>query len=92
MDYGHIRTKEMKEWLVDKTCARCGDTQELTIDHIIPVGMLLNSFGAKKEETYDYDNFQALCRRCNTAKGGWMDVSNPKTKPLLIKYANKYCR
>lgn len=41
-------------------CVRCGSTDNLTIDHIIPWS--LN--GPDKEE-----NLQTLCGSCNTAKG-----------------------
>jgi len=52
----------------------------------------MQNLGATVEETFDWDNFQALCRKCNTLKSGRFDLSNEKTKPLLIKYINKYCK
>ena len=41
-------------------CALCGSTDELTIDHIIPVA----AEGPESEE-----NYQVLCRPCNSSKG-----------------------
>ena len=41
-------------------CKYCGSTQNLEIDHIIPI-----SKGGKSE----YNNLQTLCHRCNVNKG-----------------------
>lgn len=41
-------------------CRRCGTTDDLTIDHIMPV-----SRGGTNERS----NLQTLCRRCNCSKG-----------------------
>ncbi len=41
-------------------CVRCGSTNDITIDHIVPV-----SFGGKSE----LQNLQLLCRRCHGTKG-----------------------
>lgn len=43
-----------------KVCARCGATDDLTIDHIIPIIK-----GGSDEVT----NLQVLCRKCNSSKG-----------------------
>lgn len=91
MKYSKQQTDEMKKYLENHNCAMCGSEKDLTIDHIIPISFLFQQFGATKEETYDFDNFQSLCRRCNTLKAGRFELSNPKTKHLIIKYANKYC-
>jgi|GEM_PF-4337767 len=41
-------------------CSICGSTEQLEVDHIIPIS---------KGGTSNVDNLQALCRRCNIAKG-----------------------
>lgn len=44
----------------DGRCVACGDTQNLTVDHIVPVGR------AGSDELH---NLQALCFDCNQLKG-----------------------
>lgn len=41
-------------------CARCGTNCDMTIDHVLP-----RAWGGLDAP----DNFQWLCRRCNSAKG-----------------------
>lgn len=41
-------------------CVRCGATDDLSLDHIVPV-----SRGGKN----DYENLQTMCRPCNVRKG-----------------------
>ena len=40
-------------------CLCCGATEDLTIDHIVPI---------KDDGINDEDNFQTLCNRCNKLK------------------------
>jgi hypothetical protein len=48
-------------WLRDGgRCVECGSTQDIEIDHIIPL-----SQGGKP---HDPDNQQLLCKKCNLAK------------------------
>jgi 5-methylcytosine-specific restriction endonuclease McrA len=91
MKYSKTQRAEMETYMDRHNCKRCMSHTDLTIDHIIPVSFLLTQLGATVNETYDWDNFQVLCRPCNTLKAGRFDLSNPKTKELLIKYTNKYC-
>lgn len=46
-----------------RACCYCGSTEELTIDHIIPV-----AWGGTNED----ENLQTLCHDCNNAKGNRM--------------------
>ena len=51
-----------KVWERDSfTCRRCGSRRHLSIDHIIP---------RSKGGTNELANYQTLCKRCNSAKGG----------------------
>lgn len=92
MKYDKQKTKQIEDYLDRHNCVRCNSHKDLTIDHIIPVSFLTTQLGATVEETFDWDNFQSMCRKCNTLKAGRFDLSNEKTKPLLIKYAEKYCK
>lgn len=46
-------------------CRHCGDYRDLTVDHIIP---------ESKGGAHELENFQTLCRMCNSKKG----VKNPQ--------------
>ena len=76
-------------------CEWCNDTENLTVDHIVPVHIL------KEFEIDDYvasyemeENFRILCRHCNKFKGGHLDLKNPATylvfDTLLKKCRNKH--
>lgn len=67
-------------------CEYCGKEKEvLTVDHIIPqsIVILIDPWAVLEDE----ENFALVCERCNKYKGGRIDALNPKTKPLLFKYA-----
>lgn len=44
----------------NSTCVACGSTEDLHVDHIIPLS---------RGGTNDLDNLQMLCSRCNLSKG-----------------------
>jgi 5-methylcytosine-specific restriction endonuclease McrA len=54
---------QRKEWMADK-CLWCGSTDDLTLDHIIPV-----MDGGLPEQT----NAQTLCHPCNLWKSNFVD-------------------
>jgi 5-methylcytosine-specific restriction endonuclease McrA len=59
-----IATHQVRSAVFHKSkfkCAHCGTRENLSVDHIIPV---LHGGGDELE------NLQALCRRCNSSKGG----------------------
>lgn len=71
-------------------CEKCKRTDNLTVDHIIPI-TFIQQLGIPKEEHYnDEENFQFLCRWCNGMKANQLDHLNPKTIPLLKKYIAWY--
>lgn len=79
---------KLYEWqnrVGQRTCAKCGIQKECNVDHIIPVH-LLEQLGLDRERYEDEKNFQYLCFACNRFKASKLDLTNPKTMPLLKKY------
>lgn len=61
---GYTRAWEKRAAQVKRqhpTCAKCGATEDLTVDHIVS-----KARGGSDEP----DNLRTLCRRHNSAKGG----------------------
>ena len=84
----HTKLHEWQKRRDTAKCEKCGTTENITIDHIIPVVILeplyLDSPLTKYDFIYnDEENFQFLCQYCNKLKGTRLDVRNPKTIPLL---------
>lgn len=69
-------------------CERCGRTEWLTYDHLVPRELLMQ-LGVEVETEYDPENSQCLCRVCNQYKSHRLDFTNPKTKQVLLKYLNR---
>lgn len=60
-------------------CCRCGTTENLTTDHIVP-----KSIGGK-----DYlINLQTMCKECNELKG--MDIKVYNNRQKTIKYIERF--
>lgn len=70
-----------------QACPKCGRIEEMTVEHIIPVRLMLE-LGLDEEAKNDEENFELLCYRCNRFKGGRIELAHPKTKELLQKYIN----
>lgn len=80
----HTKLWEWQRRLTEKQaeCRRCRRTAHLTVDHVIPVATLVDL--NLQDEVYEWEeNFDVLCKSCNAMKGGHLDLSNPKTMPLL---------
>lgn len=72
------------------SCADCGDNRTLSVDHIIPVDLLLQFCIDKNYGLYEMEeNFQILCRYCNSKKSNRIDVKNKKTYLILEKIINQ---
>ena len=59
----YIRT--FKKFLINvygEKCMRCGSESKIELDHIKPVSKYPNL-------KYIHDNFQLLCKKCNSSKG-----------------------
>src|SRR3990167_10178540 len=65
-------------------CVKCGRTDALTLDHIVPSFLLL-CFGIDVKREIIPDNYQILCKSCNHFKSGRLDFSTPKTKEVLLR-------
>lgn len=62
-----VITEEVRNRVFERDryrCVRCGNDKDLSIDHIIP----FSKGGLTKEE-----NFQTLCKSCNSRKGNLWD-------------------
>jgi len=70
-------------WRSGGKCEKCGNTNDLTVDHIIPLAWL-KSFAISKEGSYeDLDLLQMLCKYCNASKADIVDWTNPRSKKIL---------
>lgn len=79
--------KNTKQKLITKGhCTRCGSTENLTADHIIPLAVLK----AMGIPCTDSRNLQRLCYDCNQTKGSQLDPKNPKTRQLMLYYLDRW--
>lgn len=67
-------------------CARCGVRAKLTNDHIIPLA-ILKAMGMSNNENF---NIQRLCVKCNSHKASQLDPKNPRTRPLMLYYLDRW--
>ena len=70
-----------------KKCEKCGREEFLTLDHIVPIS-ILEQLGFNELQDND-ENWQVLCRPCNSYKANRLDFTNYKTKEVLLKYISK---
>ena len=89
----HELVRKEREWIAEEVvnggvCVRCGrkgsEIVSLTLDHIIPDD-IVRQFGIDPKQTWNPDNVQLYCRICNQYKANKLDLSNPKTKSLLLE-------
>lgn len=77
----------MKKIPEHSLCAKCGTTENLTWDHIIPK-IILKTLCVS--QTNERQNLQILCQACNTKKGHALEPKNPRTMYLLRTYISRY--
>lgn len=70
------------------SCPKCGRTDKLTLDHIVPQ-YILACFGIDSEHDLIEDNFTILCKPCNMFKSNRLDFSIPETKKILLRLLEK---
>lgn len=72
-----------------KLCAKCGSTDNITRDHIIPrwIMVRIHMFGIKAALPEGWSNFQDLCESCNLIKGGKVDWENPIVREYMRQIA-----
>lgn len=58
-----------------KSCVKCGATDNLTKDHIIPKWIYKRSHFFHFGKNLGRENIQLLCQSCNLKKGGMIDCS-----------------
>lgn len=88
------KATRLGEW--QKKCStsevrcKCGESRNITVDHVVPVH-ILECLGLDKTEIiYNMEeNFEFLCRYCNQMKSGRIDPKNPKTYLVLEKVLNE---
>lgn len=76
----HTISKEFRRQILERdsyTCQHCGATEDLTIDHIVPV--------VKGGQTVK-DNLRVLCQMCNSRKGTRESVE--VTKLIYLNNSN----
>lgn len=71
-------------------CAKCGSTENLTVDHIISKAFLA-TLGLRHIANID-GNIQVLCFDCNSVKGSLILPDSPKTSGLLEYYVESWHR
>ena len=52
--------------ILESPCVACGSTQDIQVDHIIPIA---------RGGRHAVGNLQALCRSCNTSKGAKLPIA-----------------
>jgi len=86
---------KLREWqdrnigLVQE-CSKCKRVTRVTVDHIIPFCILNRLDDGAEISVNDVENFELLCVPCNSMKSGNIDITNPKTARLLVKYMQPY--
>lgn len=92
-EYGKKTRQKMEmellaEWRISiGKCQTCSRTENLTLDHIIPL-IIIRDFGFDPQKFFDKEDLRLICRPCNQLKAGRLDFSDPHTKELLLKYLN----
>jgi 5-methylcytosine-specific restriction endonuclease McrA len=70
------RVREVLKFTDLGRCQYCGRSDDLTIDHIVPLAS-----GGRNS----LFNLQTLCRQCNQRKGSRLEKGRPKTLLELVE-------
>lgn len=81
-----MTSRTIQKLRIKGNCTRCGSTKNLTADHIIPLAVLR----AMGIPCTDARNLQRLCQTCNNTKGSQLDPKNPRTRPLMLYYLDRW--
>lgn len=79
-----VRTLELVFVKDNPVCNKCSNTKNLSYDHIVPQSILRN-FNIDADREFWEKNGQTLCSACNNLKANNLDLTNPKTKELLLE-------
>ena len=82
-----ILEQQIRKELPQK-CDKCDRTENLTLDHIIPID-ILKSFGIDTEREIVEGNYRILCKPCNFFKSNKLDFADKRTKDILIGLLNQ---
>lgn len=69
-------------------CRKCGRTENLTLEHIVPKDCL-RWFGVDPMYEVLQGNYAITCKLCNVFKGNRLDFSFPETKKILMSLLEK---
>lgn len=80
------KTNRRKNIEKEKCCVECGSTEDLTVDHIIPLHFF-RIFNRSQDGEF-VGNYATLCQECNIKKAYYIDISRPVIFYTIIKYLN----
>lgn len=72
-----------------KICPECNKLRFLTIDHIIPKWILIQTYIFDIHDIAISNNYKEICGECNLKKAGKIDYSIPAVRIYMKKLANE---
>lgn len=73
-------------------CLRCDAVGKVTEDHVIPQWLkkILPQMGVSVKEWPDGNNIEIVCEKCNSVKGGILDLKFAQCREVLKKIVIKW--